>query len=239
MASTRAPGQSGFTLLELLVVIAVLGVLGGVAVFATGALGDDSQEVACSTDERVLRTAQQSSRAIDGSFGDESTLVDRGWLQAPSDYHDVEVDADGYRIVAVGACAEADDGPVEIAADPAPDDLTVNPSGATPQDRGDPRRLTDGQRLQLDRGAAPVDPGAPQRLTSGQRIGAGASRCAGRVDLNSASAAELEKIVHVGPGRARLIIEGRPFRSVEQLEKVSGLAAARVADIVRQGVACV
>ena len=155
MTSTRPPGQSGFTLLELLVVVAVLGVLGGVAVFATGALGDQSREVACSTDERVLRTAQQSAQAVDGTFGDEAALVDSGWLQAPSDYHDLEVDADGYRIVGVGDCADGDDGPTEIAAEPAP------------EDQGGPERLTDGQRVQLGRDAAAGGPGVPQRLTRG------------------------------------------------------------------------
>lgn len=236
---SHRPGQSGFTLLELLVVVAVLGVLGGVTVFAVGALGDDSQEVACSTDERVLRTAQQASLATDGSFGDEDALVDRGWLQAPSELHDVEVDADGYRILAVGDCADGDDGPIEVAAEPAPDDGSVNPSGPRPEDRGAPRRLTDGQRIPLDREAAPAEPRDPRRLTTGQRIGAGEDRCAGRVDLNRANAEELERIIHIGPTRAKLIIEARPFRSVEQLDDIRGLGPARVGDIRRQGVACV
>ena len=59
------------------------------------------------------------------------------------------------------------------------------------------------------------------------------------MDLNRASAEELERIIHIGPKRAELIIAARPFGSIEQLDDVRGLGPARVSDIVHQGVACV
>jgi DNA uptake protein ComE-like DNA-binding protein len=46
----------------------------------------------------------------------------------------------------------------------------------------------------------------------------------GFVNLNTASAADLERIIHIGPKRAADIIRLRPFRSIDDLERVDGLA---------------
>ena len=62
------------------------------------------------------------------------------------------------------------------------------------------------------------------------------------IDINTASAKELERIIHIGPERAGQIVQlrkGRPFRNVEDLVRVKGIAAARLADIKREGLACV
>ncbi|MGA1105524.1 MAG: helix-hairpin-helix domain-containing protein [Ilumatobacteraceae bacterium] len=59
------------------------------------------------------------------------------------------------------------------------------------------------------------------------------------VDVNTASAEALDEIVHIGPSRAADIIALRPFTSVEDLIRVSGIGDARLADIVEQGLACV
>lgn len=61
-----------------------------------------------------------------------------------------------------------------------------------------------------------------------------------RVELNEASLLELQKIIHVGPKRAEEIIELRqirPFRSVDDLIRVSGLAGQRITEIKQQGLA--
>ncbi len=60
-----------------------------------------------------------------------------------------------------------------------------------------------------------------------------------RVDVNRAPPAELEAIIHVGAERAGQIVALRPFSSVDDLTRVNGLGDARVADIIREGVACV
>lgn len=49
-----------------------------------------------------------------------------------------------------------------------------------------------------------------------------------RVNLNTATAAQLESLPGVGPTHARAIIAARPFRSVDDLERVKGLGAARI-----------
>lgn len=58
----------------------------------------------------------------------------------------------------------------------------------------------------------------------------GKSTSAGReVDVNTADAATLETLPGVGPSTAQAIIAARPFASVDDLERVSGIGAARLA----------
>jgi competence protein ComEA len=52
-----------------------------------------------------------------------------------------------------------------------------------------------------------------------------------RIDLNRATEAELEALPGGGPVIARRIIEGRPYRSVDDLEQVKGIGKKRLAEI--------
>ena len=55
---------------------------------------------------------------------------------------------------------------------------------------------------------------------------------AGRpINVNTASEAELEALPGVGPVIARRIIEGRPYRSVEDLVRVKGIGRKRLEHI--------
>jgi competence ComEA-like helix-hairpin-helix protein len=68
------------------------------------------------------------------------------------------------------------------------------------------------------------------------------AQAASCVDINIAAAAELQRIIHIGPARAAEIVQlrqQRPFASVDQLTRVRGIAAARLRDINQQGLACV
>jgi len=60
-----------------------------------------------------------------------------------------------------------------------------------------------------------------------------------QIDINSASAEELDKIIWVGPATAEKIINGRPFESVDSLINISGIGKIKLADIKKQGLACV
>lgn len=66
-----------------------------------------------------------------------------------------------------------------------------------------------------------------------------ASCSRGCVDINTASARQLERIVHIGPVRAQSIIDLRPFSSVAEIQRVSGIGPARIQDNHNQGLACV
>jgi len=60
-----------------------------------------------------------------------------------------------------------------------------------------------------------------------------------QIDINSATSKELEKIVWVGPATAQKIIDGRPFETLDDLDKVKGIGATKLSDIKEEGLACV
>ena len=87
-----------------------------------------------------------------------------------------------------------------------------------------------------DRVAFTTPVGVPERAPMD------AAPAADCVDINSAPAPQLERIIHIGPVRARDVMrlrQERPFSSVAELTRVSGIASARMADIRSQGLACV
>ena len=50
-------GQGGFTLIEMLIVVAIMGILGGVVALAMGNLLTKTTENACETERRTIETA--------------------------------------------------------------------------------------------------------------------------------------------------------------------------------------
>ena len=61
----------------------------------------------------------------------------------------------------------------------------------------------------------------------------------GQIDINTASAEELDEIIWVGPVTAENIISERPFDSVDDLIRVYGIGEIKLQDIKDQGLACV
>ncbi|PIR71982.1 MAG: hypothetical protein COU42_02865 [Candidatus Nealsonbacteria bacterium CG10_big_fil_rev_8_21_14_0_10_36_24] len=59
------------------------------------------------------------------------------------------------------------------------------------------------------------------------------------VEINTASKEELQKITGVGPVKAQLIIEARPFSSINDLVRVSGIGEITLQKIIEQGCAYV
>ncbi|MDC0674066.1 ComEA family DNA-binding protein [Nannocystis radixulma] len=55
------------------------------------------------------------------------------------------------------------------------------------------------------------------------------------VDLNRASASELESMPGIGPELARRIIEGRPYSTVDDLQRVRGIGPARLTAVRQRG----
>ena len=82
-----------------------------------------------------------------------------------------------------------------------------------------------------DTSPGPTPPDEPPPVTDG---------CGpGQVDINRAGFDSLQQIIHIGPDRAQQILDLRPFSSVDDMVRISGIGPARLADIKAQGVACV
>jgi general secretion pathway protein G len=83
--------QKGFTLVELLVVITILGILAAVVVFAVNGISDNGQVSACKADKQTLTTAIEAYRAKNGvsATPTEAQLKSGGLLADVSTYYDI------------------------------------------------------------------------------------------------------------------------------------------------------
>ena len=102
--------DQGFSLIELLLVIVVLGILATVVAMSVGGMTSEAQETACLADERLLQKAgeaffaQTHSETIPAAAAAEpyeQTLADRGFLRNTSEYYDL--DADGQLVLVSGS----------------------------------------------------------------------------------------------------------------------------------------
>lgn len=95
--------QKGFTLVELLVVIVILGILAAVVVFAVNGISDKGQTAACDTDKQTLRTAVEAYRAKNGAATNptEAQLVAGGLLSTESSYYDISYSGSTLTLTAV------------------------------------------------------------------------------------------------------------------------------------------
>jgi len=101
--------ERGFTLVELLIVIVILGILATVTVFAVRGIADKGQESACAADQKVLEVAVETYYANGGAPGSatEAGLVSDGLLRGQSSTFNVDTDGIGVSAVNPGACYSA------------------------------------------------------------------------------------------------------------------------------------
>ncbi len=99
--------QKGFTLVELLVVISILGILAAVVVFAVGGISDRGQTSACKEDGRTLRTAVEVYRAQNGgtTVPTMANLTSGGLLSQASTLYTISYSGTTLTLTGVGACA--------------------------------------------------------------------------------------------------------------------------------------
>ncbi len=108
--------QNGFSLVELLIVIVILGLLATAVVFAVGGIAADAQESGCDADAHVLITATEAFFAQKGTDlilptgatnnRYEITLVDQEFLRSPSMFYDLNGDG-GLEVAAGSSCTVA------------------------------------------------------------------------------------------------------------------------------------
>ena len=97
--------DEGFTLVELLIVIVILGVLSTVTVFAVSGITDRGSDSASDSDKQTIVHAQEAYMAQNGVYADETVLVSGGLLRSASTTWDVDLATDNlsYSLVAEGS----------------------------------------------------------------------------------------------------------------------------------------
>jgi len=83
--------DKGFTLVELLIVIVILGILATVTVFAVTGITTRGKDSACKSDLKTIQTAEEAQNANTGHYGDQAALVAGGLLHAASTNYNVAV----------------------------------------------------------------------------------------------------------------------------------------------------
>ena len=100
--------ERGFTLVELLIVIVILGILATVTVFAVRGITEKGQSSACASDKKVLEVAVETFYANGGTgTATEAGLVTAKLLREESPTFDIGGDGISVTPTAGGKCVVA------------------------------------------------------------------------------------------------------------------------------------
>jgi len=108
--------QEGFTLVELLVVIVILGILAAIVVFAVTGITGNGQKSACQTDAKTVEAAEEAAFAQTqsttgtGAYQSMANLVSNGFLHSASTLWNVSPAAPttSYTLTPLGSCPTTD-----------------------------------------------------------------------------------------------------------------------------------
>jgi general secretion pathway protein G len=126
--------DKGFTLVELLIVIVILGILATVTVFAVTGITNKGKTSACAADNRTLVDAEEVYYAEHSSYGTMAELESAGRIVDQSTLFTVTLTpaADDYTLTGVGDCAGFVSATGVGAAAPTPTTTTLPAAPATP-----------------------------------------------------------------------------------------------------------
>lgn len=96
----RSPDAPGFTLVELLATITILGALAAVVVLATGGVTPRARTASCDQDASTISTAEEAYDAQHGAYTSMTGLVAAGLLDNPSTLHTVTLAGSAYTVAA-------------------------------------------------------------------------------------------------------------------------------------------
>lgn len=205
------------------VVVAMLVVIAMASGLAMASFGDRSGNVSF---ERV----EDSGPSAEPGYGDLSDDVSDGSSSKASAETEVYVDVDG-AVASPGVYRLKDGARVSQAIDAA-GGLTAE-ADVTGLNRAS--KVTDGQKIYVPtvgEQQASLAAGGPE---GGAAAVSGAGASSGLVNINTASAAELQTLSGIGPSMAQSIIDERTqngaFASVDDLMRVSGIGEKKLAKI--------
>ena len=94
-------GQGGFTLVELLIVVVILGILAAVVVFAVGGINERGKTSACKSDRTSIETAEEAYYAVNNQYAPLAALVPDFLRELPTIH---VLSAQDSQSFTVGAC---------------------------------------------------------------------------------------------------------------------------------------
>lgn len=101
---------AGFTIVELLVVVIVIGILAGLAVMRQRGITSRARVAAAAADARAIREAEAAFHADSGRYADLATLTRAGYAPQPSRGNQVSITLEGQGYAATVAIEEGQPG---------------------------------------------------------------------------------------------------------------------------------
>lgn len=107
MKSVSRARDDGFSLVELLIVIVILGILATVTVFAVTGITDKGKATACAADHHTLVSAEEAYDADHDVFATMAELVSAGRLHSSSTLFTIALSpsANSFTLTGTGDCA--------------------------------------------------------------------------------------------------------------------------------------